>query len=163
MTPLYIFDLDGTLALIEHRRHLVTGETKDWPAFFAACVDDLPNTPVIETLKALRKSGAEIWIWSGRSDAVLKPTLAWLAGHECMRDIDARGCESHYHVVPLPYFRMRPAADHRPDEVLKAEWLDALTPYELGRIVAIFEDRDRMVKLWRSRGIACFQVAQGDF
>ncbi len=32
---LYIFDLDGTLALIEHRRHLVERERgkQDWDAF----------------------------------------------------------------------------------------------------------------------------------
>ena len=68
MKPLYIFDLDGTLALIDHRRHFVEGPDKDWRSFFAACVDDAPNMPVIRTLQALRKSGAEVWIWSGRSD-----------------------------------------------------------------------------------------------
>ena len=45
MKPLYIFDLDGTLALIKHRRHFVEGTTKDWRAFFAACVDDVPDMP----------------------------------------------------------------------------------------------------------------------
>ena len=44
MTPLYIFDLDGTLALIDHRRHLVEGETKDWPAFFRACMLTIART-----------------------------------------------------------------------------------------------------------------------
>jgi hypothetical protein len=42
MKPLYIFDLDGTLALIEHRRKYVErprGE-QDWKAFYTACVDD---------------------------------------------------------------------------------------------------------------------------
>jgi phosphoserine phosphatase len=83
MKPLYIFDLDGTLALIEHRRHLVEGERKDWPAFFAACVDDAPNPPVIRTLQALRTAGAEIWIWSGRSDEVKAQTVD--AGVTCFQ------------------------------------------------------------------------------
>ena len=39
-----IFDLDGTLALIEHRVHHITAETPDWQAFYAACVDDLPHS-----------------------------------------------------------------------------------------------------------------------
>lgn len=35
-----VFDLDGTLADGDHRLHHITGETKDWRAFFAACGDD---------------------------------------------------------------------------------------------------------------------------
>lgn len=147
MSPIYIFDLDGTLALIDHRRPLVSGDNKDWPAFFAACVDDHPYIQVITTFQLLQETGAEIWIWSGRSDAVANQTVEWLSRHEVFAD----------------RLRMRPATDHRPDEVLKAEWLDSLTFYERERIVAIFEDRDRMVNLWRSRGIACFQVAPGNF
>jgi hypothetical protein len=27
----------------------------------------------------------------------------------------------------------------------------------------IFDDRDRVVAMWRSLGIPCFQVAKGDF
>ena len=47
-TPLYIFDLDGTLALIDHRRHFLDDQAdpKRWQKFFAACVDDQPNEPV---------------------------------------------------------------------------------------------------------------------
>jgi hypothetical protein len=30
-------------------------------------------------------------------------------------------------------------------------------------ILCIFDDRDKVVKMWRSNGIACFQVAPGDF
>jgi hypothetical protein len=36
-----VFDLDGTLASIEHRRHHL--DRKDWKAFFAACVDDVQS------------------------------------------------------------------------------------------------------------------------
>lgn len=57
MKPLYIFDLDGTLALNEHRQYLVQGETKNWGAFFAACVNDEPNVPVIDTMHALVEAG----------------------------------------------------------------------------------------------------------
>ena len=81
MKPLYIFDLDGTLALIEHRRKYVErprGE-QDWKAFYAACVDDRPNCPVIDTMERLRRAGADIWIFSGRSDEVRAQTVKWLA------------------------------------------------------------------------------------
>ena len=95
MTPLYIFDLDGTLALIDHRRHFLDdkADPKRWQKFFAACVDDQPNEPVIRTLQALRRSGAECWIWSGRSDEVRSQTVEWLCRHGCFgnRAIRCRG------------------------------------------------------------------------
>lgn len=156
MKPLYIFDLDGTLALIEHRRHFVEGEVKDWRAFFAACVDDAPNLPVIDTFRTLKKAGAELWIWSGRSDEVRKETEAWLHRYsllshapDCFRAPEA--------------FRMRKAGDHRPDDKLKAEWLAEIEPPEYARLTATFDDRDRVVQMWRNAGITCFQVAPGEF
>lgn len=156
--PLFIFDLDGTLALIEHRRHYVERQEKDWPAFFAACIDDKPNRPVILTLQELRNRGNEIWIWSGRSDIVRGKTAHWLEKHGVVDGRTRRWAEQH-----PERFRMRAANDHRPDEQLKAEWLVAMRPQDRGRLVAIFEDRDRMVAMWRSHGIACFQVAPGAF
>ena len=80
MRPLYIFDLDGTLADIAHRRHHVMGDNHDWPAFYAECDKDTPNWPVLITLDTL-KDKAEVWIWSGRSDEVHGKTLDWLYEH----------------------------------------------------------------------------------
>lgn len=148
MNPLYIFDLDGTLALIEHRRHFVSNGNSDWRGFFAACVDDQPFEAVIRTLKALWGAGADVWVWSGRSDEVRAETEAWLMDNG---------------LGMVTSLRMRKAGDHQPDEKLKASWLSEVSPEDRARLVAIFEDRDRMVKLWRDNGIACFQVAPGDF
>lgn len=147
MRPLYIFDLDGTLADIKHRRPLVEGEKKNWPAFFAACVDDSPMKGVVQTFHMLYDAGAELWIWSGRSDEVHDETVDWLNRND----------------IPFRELRMRKAGDHQPDEKLKASWLAELSNEDRFRLVAIFEDRDRMVKLWRDNGIPCFQVAPGDF
>lgn len=157
MRPLYIFDLDGTLALIEHRRHFVENGNKDWPAFFAACVDDKPNLPVINTLKQLRKAGAEIWIWSGRSDEVLPQTKDWLRQHDCMPFLwptSFRAPET---------LRMRKAGDYQPDTKLKASWLAEIEPPEFARLTAVFDDRKSVVDMWRAAGVACFQVAEGNF
>ena len=147
MNPLYIFDLDGTLALIEHRRHFVEGSVKDWPSFFAACVHDEPNQPVIAVLRSLVPSGAEVRCWSGRSDEVRQQTEDWIDRHVC---------------VCLPV-TMRAAGDHQPDEKLKAGWLAELPGPDRLRLIAIFDDRDRVVAMWRDRGVTCFQVAPGDF
>lgn len=154
MNPLYICDLDGTLALIEHRRHFVErprGE-QDWAGFYAACSDDEPNRPVIDTMDRLRYGGADIWIFSGRSDEVRKQTVQWLADKTAFmsREIDGR-------------LTMRQAGDYTPDDVLKKQWLDGMLFEDRSRLVGVFEDRARMVKMWRDAGVTCFQVAPGEF
>jgi hypothetical protein len=138
-----VFDLDGTLALTEHREHFMKREPKDWRGFYAACVGDQPSLPVVKTAHALMKDGHRVEIWSGRSMEVAAETAQWLADHG-MAD------------VPI---KMRPDGDHQPDTKLKAAWLEAAnqTPD------LVFEDRASMVAMWRSQGIVCCQVAPGDF
>jgi hypothetical protein len=172
MKPLYIFDLDGTLALTEHRQHFVEKPSKcskrdgdpskdcdcvlickfkpDWTAFFAACVDDEPNKPVIDTLLRLVECGCDVWIWSGRSSEVMKQTQDWLA--------DQLG--GYGHGIPLC---MRVEGDFTPDEDLKKAWLNDMTSYDRRRLVAVFDDRRKVVDMWRSIGVPCFQVAPGNF
>ena len=149
--PLYIFDLDGTLALIEHRRHHVEGDKKDWTAFYKACVNDPPCTAVLQLAQELHLAGNEVWVWSGRSDEVRDETIEWLTYH--LQRVDW---------VP-PVLRMRPAGDYTPDDRLKMAWYDDLPAHDRDRLVMTFDDRDRMVAAWRARGVTCAQVAPGDF
>ena len=157
MTPLYIFDFDGTISLNQHRQHLLVDndlisddeKAKKWDAFFEACDKDEPNLPVLNTMKLLHEAGAEIWIWSGRSDSVKCRSVKWLVGHRV------------YHCVK--HLRMRHHGDHTPDHELKMKWLNELNPQDEDRLVAIFDDRDSVVQMWRSQGIPCFQVAKGSF
>ena len=149
MRPLYIFDLDGTIALIEHRRHLVEGKSKKWDDFFEACVDDTPNQAVVNTLKRLHSAGAEIWIFSGRSESVRGKTEDWLYNHDIWR--------------LLSRLQMRPEKDYTSDEILKETWLSNMVSTDTERLVAVFDDRDNVVKMWRENGVACFQVAPGGF
>jgi hypothetical protein len=58
---------------------------------------------------------------------------------------------------------MRPIGDSRPDDVLKQEFLDRMLIVDRERLVAVFDDRDKVVAMWRRNGIACFQVAPGNF
>lgn len=159
MKPLFIFDLDGTLALIDHRRHFVEKPNHDWKSFFAACVDDVPNKPVIETLRQLSME-SEIWIWSGRSDEVEIQTRGWLAKHVGWVGLSFDVDSAPWWKDPL---RMRKAGDHQPDVTLKMDWLAAMDPRDRARLVACFDDRDRLVKAYREAGAACFQVAEGNF
>lgn len=160
--PLYIFDIDGTLANIEHRLHHIQKPQKDWQAFFAACVDDKPIWPVIRTLQRLRAGGAEIWIWSGRSDECKAETVRWLVQHGCLGN--NLGNTIPWWPFGAPErFRMRKAGDHRDDVVVKGEWLSMMDPPEFDRLTGVFEDRARVVKMWRNAGVPCFQVAEGAF
>lgn len=149
---IFIFDLDGTLSLNEHRDHYITGKTKDWDGYFEACDKDEPNVPVITVFNSLCEFGNDIRIWSGRSDAVREKSLYWLARHTKL----------HFETLDT-MLTMRPAGDYTPDEVLKEQWFEALTPVERSIIVAIFDDRQKVVDMWRRKGLTCFQVAEGNF
>lgn len=143
---LVIFDLDGTLALNEHRQHFVEKPgKKDWESFFNACDLDEPNWPIIQTAQALRAWGADVRIWSGRpaKGEVYRKTVDWLM---------------NVGLGNLP-LKMRKEGDFRTDMVMKAEWLDVedTLPY------LIFDDRNAMVRVWRDRGLTVAQVAEGDF
>lgn len=128
-----------------------TGKTTaDWPAFYAACVADEPNWPVIATMNTLLRAGADVRIWSGRSSEVMNQTLTWL--HRFF-EVDADEVQ----------LCMRVEGDFTADDVLKAGWLDDLNEYDRKRLVAVFDDRQKVVDMWRAKGVACFQVAPGEF
>jgi hypothetical protein len=146
--PVAIFDLDGTLALIDHRRHFVEGSHKDWNAFFDACLDDEPNEPVIQVWHALGIAGYRRLIFSGRDDRVRQKTRTWLKTYGLEYD----------------ELRMRPHGDFTPDDELKKKWFNLMTPREQSQTHMVFDDRDKVVRMWREElGLTCFQVAPGDF
>ena len=154
LRPLYIFDLDGTLALIEHRRHFLERDTRDkWRHFYAACDKDQPNGPVIAVMETLRHAGADVWIFSGRSDEVRDKTITWLAHHTSFMTHELQG----------PVLTMREAGGYTADDTLKMQWFDSMLLDDKRRLVAVFDDRDRVVAMWRSAGVTCFQVAEGGF
>ena len=147
-----IFDLDGTLALIDNRRDLsmVSGK-RDWDVFFdPKNIDlDLPNIPVIEMAQMLKSQGYTIVIFSGRSKATKDATNDWLDKYD----------------VPCDVLKMRPTGNdwhYMKDSDLKQHWLDDIFP-DKNDIFAVFDDRQQVVDMWRKNGLTCFQVAKGDF
>lgn len=152
--PLYIFDLDGTIADISHRRHIIETDTRDsskWRRFYSACDRDAPNEPVIRVMESLRLF-ADIWIFSGRSSEVRGKTEEWLKHNTSLTDFDLETC-----------LMMRDEGDYTPDDQLKELWVKTMLIDDRRRLVAAFDDRDRVVQMWRRNGITCFQVAEGDF
>lgn len=149
-TPTVIFDLDGTLALIDKRRKLSTKENGklNWEKFFDPknISLDEPNVPVIKAFQAMKAIGYRVGIFSGRDSISKKETEFWLAEHNIIPD----------------FLRMRPQKSFTKDDVLKKKWLDE--ELAIGhKILCTFDDRDKVVKMWRDNGITCFQVAEGSF
>ncbi len=142
-----IFDLDGTLANIDHRKHYIKDKDKvsDWYSFYKACVDDSPVESVASTFMALKQAGHHMVIFSGRSDIVERETVSWLYDN----DID------------FDRLMMRKEGDFTQDAILKQKWIGNYG-YR-GKILMVFEDRKQVVDMWRKEGITCFQVAEGNF
>ena len=148
MKKIVIFDLDGTLALIDSRRELSTKDNgkMDWSVFFnhkMISLDD-PNTPVIQMANLL-SSDYRIWILSGRSDATQQATIDWLSDNDVHYD----------HLVMRPQNHL-----YMPDNDLKQMWLDNIG---VDNVAMVFDDRNQVVDMWRKNGLTTFQVADGDF
>tara|TARA_Y100000389_G_scaffold198547_1_gene235237 strand:- start:556 stop:1014 length:459 start_codon:yes stop_codon:yes gene_type:complete len=148
-----IFDLDGTLALIDDRRALATKDNgkMDWDVFFdPKNIDlDLPNHGVIAMAQTLKAAGHRIIIFSGRSKGTKDATNAWLKKFD----------------VPCDILKMRPTSKDfmfMPDDKLKQMWLDKLFT-DKSDIICVFDDRQKVVDMWRDNGLTCMQVAPGNF
>ncbi len=182
-----IFDLDGTLADCEHRQHLInpefyedlcensnyriidgqivvdedqkckwrykkTGEPfqTGWKAFYEACDKDMPIISSFNIFHSLNYTGAfEIQIWSGRCESVKEKTEQWLNSYSIVFALKE---------IPL---KMRPIGNTEPDEVLKGRWLDEIVR-ENRTVEFVFDDRPKMIRFWRSRGIFVFNCCQHD-
>lgn len=149
-----IFDLDGTIANIDKRREMSTMENgkMNWEIFFTPenIWFDLPNEPVIEMAKILSQKH-RIVILSGRSKATKQETVRWLNKFE----------------VPFDVIKMRPTTREwlfMPDDDLKQHWLDTLFSGDKKKdVLCVFDDRQKVVDMWRRNGLTCFQVDEGQF
>lgn len=144
-----IFDLDGTLADIEERRRLAAKENGkiNWGVFFdpSNITLDKPIHRAIELCSALKSVGYNIAILSGRGEETRVATEEWLAQHG----------------VKYDKLRMRPVQNYEPDDDLKRQWLHE--DFNKDQVLCVFDDRDKVVAMWRQEGLLCCQVAPGDF
>ena len=151
MKSTIIFDLDGTLALIDKRRVVSTNPNGrlDCDKFFDPSNIKLnePNPPVIKTAQLFAEQGFNIVILSGRSNKTEVATRSWLKKNK----------------VPFNKLIMRDSETNHftPDWVLKKNMLDE--QLDINDVFLVVDDRDRVVKLWRSLGLTTFQVADGNF
>ena len=145
---LICFDIDGTLANIEHRLDYVRSKPKNWKAFDAGIPNDKVNEPVAEAFDALKAAGNEIIFASGRNERSRDATMKWLQDNH-LWDYRAK-------------LYMRKADDFRNDSIVKREMLDEIIADYGKKPDMVFDDRPRVVKMWRDAGIFVFDVYQGE-
>ena len=141
-----IFDVDGTIADVEHRRHFVNGNN-DWDSFRKETVNDTPVQWVCDIAKRFIAQGDEVAFFSARNeserDITEKQISDWIG-------------DGHKGVF------LRPNDDFTPDDVFKSELADKFIDMG-GKIDLIFDDRQKVVDMWRDKGFTVVQVADGDF
>jgi len=144
--PVLICDIDGTIADLTHRRVFIITHPTNYPAFEAGISDDKPIQHMIDTVKSFYAMGWTVILCSGRGNQQRTATTEWLAKHG----------------VPWHALYMRTEKDYRKDDIIKGELLDQIIA-DGHKPALVLDDRDRVVDMWRARGIPCVQVAPGNF
>ena len=150
MQKAIICDIDGTLSLKHDGRTWYDASTSDL---------DKPNKPVLALLRFIQEANwhglnseqdCQIIFVSGRQEKDREPTVKFLKKHML-------------HGYPL---FMRETGDSKPDTIVKMNIYkeNIKGKYE---ILFVLDDRNSekypVVGMWRILGLACFQVAEGNF
>lgn len=142
----YIVDVDNTIADTGHRIHYITNGHKDWDKWHSTAHNDEPINEIVGILDMANHAGIKIVLCTGRDEKCRQDTIDWLNKHE----------------IPYDALYMRKLNDRRDDDIIKFELLEKI--YEDGyEPILVLEDRSRVVRMWRSAGLRCLQVAEGDF
>ena len=137
-----IVDLDGTVCLHDGRN----------PYDLTRVSEDIPNYPLVQFLKELICNKHIIFL-SGRegTDQCRQDTINWLMENICSPDFGYKW-----------ELLMRDKNNFEPDEVIKERIFHKEIEPKYN-VIAVFDDRDKVVKMWRSLGLLCNQVYWGNF
>lgn len=134
LSEVVLCDLDGTLALF--------GNANPYDRDF---LKDKPNQTVISIINGL-ETHIQLIIISGRNGKYKKDTEKWLAENKISYD----------------KLIMRSEDDVRKDSIVKQEIYETEIKGKYN-VLFVLDDRNQVVELWRSLGLVCLQVADGDF
>jgi hypothetical protein len=144
-----IWDIDGTLANIDHRLDRVdkNGKKIHVSALKSEAWKDGLNRTIAEWLLTAHET-FQVFVVSGRGTDEAIPTENWLAN---------KG------VHPDRVF-MRNGGDNRSDDIVKQEILDRIfSTYGRDSIEFVVDDRPRVVAMWRKNGLKVYPVNQGSW
>ena len=137
----------------------------NWNEFFnpAHIAFDEPNEPVIKLAQMFRDWGYKILIFSGRNDRMWERTVEWLEWNDVPYDLlvmrpDKFKDESWPVADGNP---ATPAMRFMPDDILKKKMLDTFVNKD--NVFCVFDDRKKVVDMWRQEGITCFEVDEAHF
>ena len=134
-----LVDIDGTLAHMTNRGPYDTSKYAD---------DDFDDTiaNIVEQVAHHHGQYCKIIVMSGRDAKFRDVTAQW------MEDFD---------FIPDEFY-MRADGDLRNDAIVKNELFET---WIAGRynVDFVLDDRNRVVEMWRAKGLKCLQVADGDF
>ena len=134
LRPAIICDIDGTLALMKGRG----------PFEWMKVGTDAINRPVYQTVGAMQRDGLDLLIVSGRDGCCEAETRDWLTRNR----------------IEFDGLWMRPAGNTEKDAVIKARIYDEHIRGKYN-VLAVFDDRPQVVRLWRSLGLFVFDCGNG--
>lgn len=137
LPPVILVDIDGTVAKCGDR-DIYDGSRAHL---------DTPHSDVIEAVCAFADAAlTDVVFMTGRSQDHRDVTERWLAKHF-----------GYYTAL-----HMRPSGDKRRDDVVKHELFNTHIRHRHNP-VAVFDDRNQVVDMWRAIGLRVYQVADGNF
>ena len=121
-----MIDVDGVVADVRHRLHLLESRPKRWAEFFAGAADDPPLAAGVDLVRELAADHDVVWL-TGRPERTRALTERWLAEH----------------VLPDRPLLMRPDRDFRPARLTKREQLRRLR--RRGDVAVVVDDDPEVV------------------
>ena len=137
-----LVDIDGTVATHYDENGSQIREHHDYKLVGT----DLPVQPIIDLVSMYEDRGYHIIFMSGRMDHCREETINWLIKHN----------------IEFDELFMRQFRDFRPDDIVKSELFDKHVA-GIFDVELVLDDRNRVVDMWRARGLRVLQVAEGDF
>ena len=142
-----IFDVDGTLMDVQHRRHFVEQSPRNFKAFRDEMVNDTPNEDIVMMANLLKEAGHRIIIATGRLED---------DGPLTKRQLNNAGVS-----WDAMFFRTK-KDEFKPDSEVKEKFIARMKADGFNPTMA-FDDRQKVVDMWRRNGLRVFQVDKGDF
>lgn len=139
LSPCIICDIDGTIAWMNGRS----------PYDYTKVGEDSADERLVCLINHFLSSNIEVIFLSGRegTSQCKNDTINWLKDNLISDKFQ---------------LYMRTKGDYRPDEIIKRELFDAYIKDKYCTL-CVFDDRDKVVDMWRELGLLTCQVERGNF